>query len=91
MATEEASTRRALATLLTMTEPGSRPKLAAATAALGRFKELNAQIIALSRRNTNLRSLAPALGQKRTRTTASEDRLHALQDALTNRDFRATR
>jgi hypothetical protein len=91
MATEEASARSALATLGTMTEPASRPKLAAATAALDRFKDLNAQIIALSRRNTNVRSLALALGQKRTLTAACEDRLHALQDALAKREFTATR
>jgi hypothetical protein len=91
MATEEAAARNALATLGTMTEPVSRPKLAAATAALDRFKDLNAQIIALSRRNTNVRSLALALGQKRTLTAACEDRLHVLQDALAKREFTATR
>jgi hypothetical protein len=91
MATEEGSARSTLATLGTMIDPGSRPKLAAATAALDRFKDLNAQIIALSRRNTNVRSLALALGQKRTLTAACEDRLHTLQVALANRDFRATR
>jgi hypothetical protein len=91
MASEEGSARSALATLETMTEPGSRPKIAAARTALDRFRDLNAQIIALSRRNTNVRSLELALGQKRTRTVACEDRLHALQDALANRDFRATR
>ena len=91
MAAEEATARSALATLGTMTEPASRPKLDAATAALDRFKDLNAQIIALSRRNTNVRSLALALGQKRTLTAACEERLHALQDALAKREFTATR
>jgi hypothetical protein len=91
MATEEASARSSLATLGTMTDPASRPKLAAATAALDRFKDLNAQIVALSRRNTNVRSLALALGHKRAVTAACEDRLRALQDALAKRDFTATR
>jgi len=91
MATEEASARRALETLGTITDPASGPRLAAATAALDRFKDLNAQIIALSRRNTNVRSLALALGQMRTLTAACEDRLHALQDALAKREFTATR
>jgi hypothetical protein len=91
MAAEEASARSALATLGTMTQPASRPKLAAATAALDRFKDLNAQIITLSRRNTNVRSLALTLGQKRTLTAACEDRLQALQDALAKREFTATR
>jgi hypothetical protein len=53
--------------------------------------DLNRQIIALSRRNTNVRSLALALGQKRTLTAACEEDLRALQDALAARDFKATR
>ena len=91
MATEEAAARSALATLMTVTPPASRPQLDAATAALDRFMGLNAQIIEMSRRNTNVRSLALALGQKRTLTAACEDRLQALQDALAKREFTATR
>ena len=91
MATEEASARSALGTLRSLTQQASGPRLAAAAAALDRFMGLNAQIIELSRRNTNVRSLALALGQKRTLTAACEDRLHALQDALAKREFTATR
>jgi hypothetical protein len=91
MATEEASARSALATLGSLAQAPSRPQLAAATAALDRFMGLNAQIIELSRRNTNVRSLALALGQKRTLTAVCEDSLHALQDALAKREFTATR
>jgi hypothetical protein len=91
MATEEAVARGALANLKTVAQPASRPQLAAAIAALDRFMGINAQIIELSRRNTNVRSLALALGQKRTLTAACEDRLQALQDALAKREFRATR
>ena len=53
--------------------------------------ELNAQLIALSRRNTNVRSLALSLGQKRMLTATCEDSLRALQDALGKRGFSATR
>jgi hypothetical protein len=91
MATEEASARSALTALGAIAQPASRPQLAAATAALDRFMGINTQIIELSRRNTNVRSLALALGQKRTLTAACEDRLHALQDALVKREFTATR
>ena len=91
MSTEEAAARNALVTLGSLAQPASRPQLAAATAALDRFMGLNTQIIELSRRNTNVRSLALALGQKRTLTAACEDRLHALQDALAKREFTATR
>jgi hypothetical protein len=91
MATEEAVARSSLATLGTLTPPAARPQLAAATAALDRFMGLNAQIVELSRRNTNVRSLALALGQKRTLTAACDDSLRALQDALAKREFTATR
>jgi predicted signal transduction protein with EAL and GGDEF domain len=91
MATSEASARTALTTLAPLVAPASRPRLAAATASLDRFMGLNAQIIALSRRNTNVRSLALSLDQKRTLIAACEESLHALQDALAKRGVRGTR
>jgi hypothetical protein len=91
MATSEAAARSALVTLGGLVQPASRPRLAAATTALDRFIGLNGQIIALSRRNTNVRSLALSLGQKRTITAACEDSLRALQDALAKREFTSTR
>ncbi len=89
MGTSEAAARSALETLATLVPPASQPRIAAATAALNRFMELNAQIIALSRRNTNVRSLALALDQKRTLTAACAESLHALQDALAKRGTQA--
>ena len=91
MGTSEAAARSAVETLATLVPPASRPRLAAATAALTQFMDLNAQIIALSRRNTNVRSLALALDQKRTLTAACSESLHALQDALAKRGFTGTR
>jgi hypothetical protein len=85
MATSEAGARRALETLASLISPAS------ATAALDRFMGLNAQIITLSRRNSNVRSLALSLGQKRTLTAACADSLRALRDALAKRGFSATR
>jgi hypothetical protein len=87
MASSEAAARSALATLATLVQPVSAPQLAAATAALNRFMTVNAQIIALSRRNTNVRSLALSLNQKRPLTTACEETLHALQDALAKHGY----
>jgi hypothetical protein len=91
MATSEAAARSALEMLARLVPPVSRPQLAAATAVLERFAGLNSQIIALSRRNTNVRSLALSLGKKRMLTAACEDSLRALQDALAKRGFPATR
>jgi hypothetical protein len=91
MAASEAAGRRALQALAGLVEPASRPQLTAATAALDRFIGLNAQIVALSRRNTNVRSLALSLGKKRTLTAACEDSLGALQASLAKRGFAGTR
>jgi hypothetical protein len=63
----------------------------AASAALKRFSVLNYQVIALSRRNSNVRSLALTLGQKQTLTAACQASLVALRDRLQQRDFKATR
>jgi hypothetical protein len=87
----EAAARSALGMLASLVQPASRLQLAAATAALDRFAGLNSQIIALSRRNTNVRSLALSLGKKRMLAASCEDSLRALQDALAKRGFSATR
>jgi hypothetical protein len=90
MATSEASARAALEALAPLVQPASRPRLAAATSALDKFVALNAQITALSRRNTNVRSLALALNQKAKVTSACDQTLHALRDALGKRGFTGT-
>ena len=91
METSEAAARSALETLAPLVKPASRSRLATATAALDRFMSENAQIIALSRRNTNVRSLALSLNQKGKLTGACEDSLRALREALAKRGFTGTR
>jgi hypothetical protein len=90
MATSEAVARRALEKLAGLARE-SRPQIIAATAALDRFIGLNTQIVAFSRRNSNVRSSALSLGRKRTLTAGCEDSLRALRDALAKRGFVATR
>jgi hypothetical protein len=91
MATSEVAARTALKTLSGLISPGSRPRLTAATAALDRFMDLNAQVIALSRRNTNVRSLALSLDHKRPLITACEESLRTLRDSLAGRGFTGIR
>ena len=91
MATAEGTARGALKTLATIVPPASRPGVAAAVAALDRFMTVNADLVALSRRNSNVRSLALSLGQKRVLAAQCEDTLHALQDALAKRGLGGTR
>lgn len=89
MAEAETAARHALGSLRGLAGPG--PDLAAAGAALDRFTTINAELVALSRRNSNVRSLALSLGRKRTLTAACDDTLGALQAALQKHDFTATR
>jgi hypothetical protein len=91
MATSEAAARNALNTLSSLVEPRSQARIAAARGALDRFMAVNQQIISLSRRNTNVRSLALSLNQKRTVIAECENSLHALRDALSKRGFVGTR
>jgi hypothetical protein len=89
--TLEAAARSTLAALAALVQPASRPRLGAATAALDRFMGVNAQITALSRRNSNVRSLALSLNQKGKLAGACEDSLRALRHALETRGFTGTR
>lgn len=91
MATSEAAARAALATLGPLVQPASRARLATATAALDTFMRLNAQVMALSRRNTNVRSLALSLNEKGKVTGECADSLHALRNALAKRGFNSRR
>jgi len=87
MMTAEATARAALQAIDGLLPSESRPRLSAATAALDRFMSANAEIIRLSRRNSNVRSLALSLGQKRTLTARCEETLRSLQDALEQRSL----
>ena len=87
MSTSESSARRAIEQIRALLPPASQGQLRAATAALDKFMDLNTQIITLSRRNTNVRSLALSLDEKRKLTTSCEESLQALQAALAKRGF----
>jgi hypothetical protein len=91
MATAQSAARNALTQLESQVRPDSGAQIASARAALDRFNALNAEIVVLSRRNSNVRSLALSLGQKRTLTAACEDSIHALRAALAKRGFAGTR
>jgi hypothetical protein len=82
MKAEETAARQALGALARLVGPASRPKLAAATEALTHFLDVNAEIVRLSRRNTNVRALALSLNQKQQLIAPCEQSLRALRDAL---------
>lgn len=91
MATLEASARSALRDLAGTSGPERRASIDAANAALDRFMGIHAQVIALSRRNSNVRSLALSLGQKRDLAAECESTLRALADRLAQHEFTGTR
>ena len=91
MAASDAAARKALDTLKGLLPPAAGAQLAAAATALDRFNAINADLVTLSRRNSNVRSLALSLGRKRTVTAECDDSLDALEDALAKHDFTATR
>jgi hypothetical protein len=91
METAAAVARSGLESLTPLLPPAAQSRLATARAALDRFTSVNSEIIALSRRNTNVRSLALSLNQKAKLTAACEDSLQALRAALAKRGFTGTR
>jgi hypothetical protein len=91
MTASQTAARKALDTLKAELPPAAGPHLADAAAALDQFAMVNAEIVSLSRRNSNVRSLALSLGKKRTVTAECEDILQALEEALASHHFAATR
>lgn len=87
MTAAEAVARTALATLTPLVTAAARPHVAAAARALDRFMAVNAQILALSHRNTNVRSLALSLDEKRKLTGPCEQSLRALEAALAHHGY----
>ena len=69
----------------------ARPTWKRPATAFARFMAIHGEIIALSRRNSNVRSLALSLGRKRTITAACEEQLQALDTALSSHAYNATR
>lgn len=91
MTASAAAGRRALAALKSQLPPTGAAPLAAAATAFDRFTAINAELLTLSRRNSDVRSVALSLGRKRVITAVCDDQLRALEEALARHDNRATR
>ncbi len=74
-----------------LVDPKAQPQLATASASLERFRDVSRQIVTLSRRNSNVRSLALSLREKPVLTAACDESLRSLEEALTKEGFTATR
>lgn len=91
MAERQATAREALKLLGWGATAAMLPKLDAAKAALDRFDQLSAELVELSRRNSNVLSLALALRRTPTLVAACDGSLAQLQDALAKEGFAGTR
>jgi hypothetical protein len=91
MAGSESAARGSLEELSQLLGSKGATELAAAREQLDRFAQTQRELIALSRANTEVRSLASALGEKRELTATCDAALIALQESLAKHGFRATR
>lgn len=89
--TGAAAAARASLERLTRQLPDASRSLGEARNALDRFMALHAEILDLSRRNSNVRALALALGRKRTVAADTEAQLIAVEEGLKSHEFTATR
>jgi hypothetical protein len=82
MTQNEAQTRKDLSGLAGLSKLSTDPDLATATASFAQYGELKARILPLSRENTNVRSLALSLNQKRKAMIVCLDALKALKQEI---------
>jgi hypothetical protein len=82
MAQQDQDVRRDLSGLAAMPTLAGDADLAAAASAYDQFTKLRTQILALSRENTNVRSLAISLNQKRQAMFRCQADLTALREAI---------
>jgi hypothetical protein len=82
MTKEDAEVRKDLDGLATLPGVGASAELQTATSAWARFSDIRAHILALSRENTNVRSLTISLNRKRTVMLACQEALAAVRQAI---------
>jgi hypothetical protein len=82
MAREDQEIRKDFEGLVSLLKPAGNSDIETAMSRYARFNEIKAQIIKLSRENTNVRSVAIALNQKRKVTLMCQDALAALEQAI---------
>jgi len=90
MESDDREVRASLDGLDAQPELRGDPDLATVRSSYARFSELRVQILALSRENTNVRSLAISLNQKRKVMSVCQDALHALQQEIAGEPAPAT-
>ena len=82
MKNHDAQVTDALHDMEVQVEESSKPLLHTAWVSYKDFQKINAEILDLSRQNSNIRSFALSLGQKRKTTAQCQDVLAALQETV---------
>jgi hypothetical protein len=91
MRANAAEAKRSLAALAALAGREGKTYLEEADAAFADFMAVHAEVVRLSRLNSNVKSLELSLGEKRKVTAQCDDILNAMQEAVWNRASRATR
>lgn len=89
--TDNALINQSLDALSVLLNQVDKPLLEAAKSAYTEFWMINTEVMKLSRQNSNVRSLALSLGQKRKATVRCQDVLAALEEAIQSKVYKATR
>jgi hypothetical protein len=82
---------RALTRLTPLVPEKKQDSLQKAKAAYEELSRVTAQVISLSRQNTNIKSFELSLGRKRKITAQCDEILKSLEEAVRSRNFKATR
>lgn len=82
MAQEDQGVRQDFQSLAALLKPAGSPDLETAVSCYDRFDTIRAQIIRLSRENTNIRSVSISLNEKRRVMLVCQNALVALEDAI---------
>ncbi len=82
MTKEDQEVRKDLEGLASLLQPVQSPDLEIASSRYAKFSEIRTQLLKLSRENTNVRSLAISLNQKRRVMLMCQDALAALEQAI---------
>jgi hypothetical protein len=91
MKDREAAARVDLARLRGIAPRLARSSVDTAALALDQFMQTNSEVVQLSRRNSNVRSLALTLGRRRTLVAECDDLLRTLGERVSGHEFKATR
>lgn len=87
----EAVIAKALTRLALLVPEKKRTSLQKAKTAYGELSQITAQVIDLSRQNTNIKSFELSLGRKRKITAQCDEILKSLEEVVRSRSFKATR